>query len=99
MLYTDVVQFATDLVAARNVVGAPLQPVPAHCLRIGHNDALILATATGNFNSYSGGFPAEVLDTSHYVDIGSLYLGDLGEAQDARETLAGYGLWFDDWSE
>lgn len=99
MLYTNVSQFAAAVAAARNVIGAPLQPVPAHCLRIGHNDALVLVTASGDFNTYTGGFPAEILDTTHYVDIGSLFVNDLGEAQDARETLAGYGLWFDDWSE
>lgn len=98
MRYANVSDFGAAVVTARNAVPLGAEPVPAHCLQIGPDDGTVLLTATGDFNSYSGGFAARILDPLHYEDVGYLVAANLGEAQDQRETLAGLGLWFDDWT-
>jgi hypothetical protein len=93
--FTNVSLFMNALLAARNAAVDPLQPVPAHCLRIGTSPEV----STGDFNTYfPGTWPSRIFDPVHYVDVGYLVVTELGAAQDGRETLAGRGLYFDDWT-
>jgi hypothetical protein len=90
--YTNVSQYMAAIIAARQ---SAQEPLPVHCLRIGATQE----SATGNFNEYfPGTWPAEIFDVDHYDDVGYLAVAELGEAQDCRETLAGRGLYFVDWT-